>query len=260
MYWVAKVAGYLLSPLTLVFLLLGVAAVAARVGRLRLRNAFATAAVLLLWICSTPLLAVTLGGALERQYVAQLPEDAPVADAIVVIGGTLSVASPPLRPTFNLGTAIDRVWHAAALYRAGKAKYILVAAGPQPYDRGIQVEADAIVEILTTLGVPHEAIRTEKESRNTRENAANALFLVKQIHARRVLLVTSAQHMPRAVLTFRKAWQGSGIEILPSVTDVEIADATLGWPGAVLPNTGSLAYVTKALREFTGWAALAIMA
>lgn len=259
MYWFAKVAGYLLSPLTLVFLLLAAAGLAGRRGRSRLRNALGGCALLLLWICSTPLLAVSLGDSLERQYAALRPEDTPPADAIVVLGGALAGASPPLRPTFDLGPAADRVWHAAALYRAGKSKAVVVAAGPQPHESGIQVEADAIVEMLNTLGVPSAAIRTDTESRNTRENAANALQLVKELKARRVLLVTSAQHMPRAMLTFRKAWRGAGIDILPAVTDVGVVDASLAWPEALLPNAASLAYVTKALREFTGWAALAIM-
>ena len=73
-----------------------------------------------------------------------------------------------------------------------------MAGGNQPGQEHEQVEADAIVEMLGVLGVPREAIRMEGQSRNTRENAVNSLPLVQSLGARRVLLVTSAVHMPRA--------------------------------------------------------------
>jgi len=54
------------------------------------------------------------------------PDQAPQADAIVLLGGGLSGARPPERPGFDLGSAADRVWYAAALFKAGKASWVLV--------------------------------------------------------------------------------------------------------------------------------------
>jgi uncharacterized SAM-binding protein YcdF (DUF218 family) len=157
-----------------------------------------------------------------------------------------------------LGPSAGRVWHAAALHRAGKAKWIFVAAGNQPGSGEQQVEADAVAEMLVTLGVPREAIHLERESRNTRENAANVKKLVEAAGAKRVLLVTSAQHMPRALQTFARVWGATHIEIVPSVTDVAIFDPynTLD---AWLPSAGGLANVTRAIKEYAGTLAVAIM-
>ncbi len=63
-----------------------------------------------------------------------------------------------------MGSAADRIWHAAALFRAGKSKWVVVAAGGKPVVGGNQVEADAIGEMLLVLGVPRTAIRLEERA------------------------------------------------------------------------------------------------
>jgi uncharacterized SAM-binding protein YcdF (DUF218 family) len=157
-----------------------------------------------------------------------------------------------------LNGASSRVWYAAELYRAGKAKWIVVAAGGQREFANEQVEADAIAEMLTVLGVPASAIKLDPQSRNTRENAANARTLLAQLGANRVLVVTSAQHMSRAVKTFRKVWANSDIELIPAPTDVEITqtrNTLLLW----IPSPNALVSVSKALKEYAGMAVLDIM-
>lgn len=61
-------------------------------------------------------------------------------------------------------------------------------------------------------GVPEEAILLESESGTTYENALYNRGLLEAHGLKRVLLVTSAWHMPRALATFRSA----GIHALPS--------------------------------------------
>ena len=118
------------------------------------------------------------------------------------------------------------MWHAAALYRAGRAKWVVIAGGNQPGHEHEQAEGDAIAQVLVVLGVPPAAIRRETASRNTRENAENALPLLSRLGSRRLLLVTSAQHMPRAVKTFAKAWAGSPIQVIPASTDVQVTESS----------------------------------
>jgi uncharacterized SAM-binding protein YcdF (DUF218 family) len=97
------------------------------------------------------------------------------------------------------------VWHAAALYRAGKARWVLLSGGNPPGDENVAPEAEAMAEVLRALGVPASAMRLEGRSRNTLENAVLSLALVRQVGARRVLLVTSALHMPRRSPCFRRS-------------------------------------------------------
>jgi uncharacterized SAM-binding protein YcdF (DUF218 family) len=150
------------------------------------------------------------------------------------------------------------VWQAAALYRAGKAPWVVISGGNQPDTEGEQPEGDAIAEMLVVLGVPAQAIRRETTSRNTRENAANVRGVLREIGARRVLLVTSALHMPRAIKTLQKVWAAEPLQISPQPTDVQVPHPT--WSVKVwLPSLDGLQGVTKALKEFAGMVALAII-
>jgi uncharacterized SAM-binding protein YcdF (DUF218 family) len=250
---------YFLSPLTLAL----AAALAAGVLRFanwrRSATALAGLAFAILWLGSTPWIADALASHLERQYRAMAPQDAPVADAIVVLGGAVAGARPPERPTLSLLPSSTRVWYAAALYRAGKARWVVVAAGNRPEHADEQVEADAIQEMLVQLGVPASAIVLERSSRTTRENAANVLPELKRRGVRSVLLVTSAIHMPRALQTFVRSWGPDAPKVLPAVTDVRSPAAGSTPLQLWLPSLDALISVTRALKELAGMAVFAII-
>lgn len=255
MFELSKIVGLFLAPLTWVLGCWIAAGVSLLRRRRRWAAGFACIGFATLWVASLPVVAHALAAPLEEKYPALSAQASPSGDAILVIGGALSGASPPRRPTFSLGPAAGRVWHTAQLYRAGKARWVIVAGGNQPGQEHEQVEADAIVEMLGVLGVQRDAIRMEGLSRNTRENAVNSLPLVQSLGAKRVLLVTSALHMPRALKTFTKAWAGSGIELVPVTTDVEpeVPHRLLKpW----IPDASALALVTRVIKEYAGGIAL----
>jgi uncharacterized SAM-binding protein YcdF (DUF218 family) len=260
MYELAKLAEYLLSPLTVAMGLWLLAGLCLALRRRTLAVALASIAFIGLWLGAMPVVARALTGALEAQYPALTVEATPSADAIVVLGGALILARPPQRPSFGLGPAAARVWHAAELHRAGKAKWIVLAAGGLQDDPDQPVEADAMSQMLVTLGVPEAAIRRETASRTTRDNARNVLPILKKLGARRILLVTSAQHMPRAVKTFTKVSVAREVEIVPCTTDIQVTDpAEYGSISMWLPTPGALLGVTAALKEYAGLLALDIM-
>jgi uncharacterized SAM-binding protein YcdF (DUF218 family) len=253
------VAIYFLSPLSAALFLGLLAGVCRLLGRRRAALGIVLAAFGLLWACSMPWLARTLVANLEGRIAALTPQATPPADAILVLGGAVAGAKPPERPTLRLSRASTRVWHAAALYRAGKARWVVVAAGNRPEHGSEQVEADAIMEMLVQLGVPREAIVVERASRTTRENARNVLPALRRLGIRRVLLVTSAVHMPRALQTFARVWGAGAPELIPAVTDISgRADGLPSWE-LWLPSLEALLSVTNSLKEFAGMAALAII-
>jgi uncharacterized SAM-binding protein YcdF (DUF218 family) len=258
MYELAKAGGYLASPLILALGLWLLAALCLAFGRRGIALGLASLAFVGLWIASTPIAAQALAGALEARYPALTLGATPQADAIVVLGGSVAGRHPPQRPYIGLNSASTRVWYAAELYRAGKAKWVIVAAGGQPESADEQVEADAIAEMLVTLGVPPHAIRLDTQSRNTRENARNARAILDRLGARRVLLVTSAEHMPRAMKTFAKAYAGSDNLLIPAPTDVEVTDRRFSL-NSWIPSPSALVGVTKALKEYAGTAVLGII-
>lgn len=170
---------------------------------------------LLIW--SLPPASRSLRFAIESQFPAKPVSELPTADAIVVLGGGVFGQVPPWRPYPDMNSASDRVWHAARLYHAGKAQRILVSGG-QAMPTPAGDEASAMAALIKDFGVPANAMILEKNSRNTAQNADESTGILRSIGIHRALLVTSALHMPRALLSFRN----HDIEVIPASTDVEV--------------------------------------
>jgi uncharacterized SAM-binding protein YcdF (DUF218 family) len=91
-------------------------------------------------------------------------------------------------------------------------------------------------------------VQAEGNSINTRENAIFSYQTLAPRGVRRILLVTSAMHMPRAVGAFRKA----GFQVIAAP-----ADFHAGWDQPDIlsrwfPNAGNLLYAGLALHEWVG--------
>ena len=223
-------------------------------GRQRAGLALALLCLGGLWAVSTPWVAWALALPLESRHPPVPAAASPAADAVLVLGGAMQAARPPGQPHLGFGSAADRVWHAAALYRAGKARWVLVSGGNKPGDEDVVPEAEAMAVVLRALGVPASALRLEGRSRNTRENAQLSLALARQVDAKRVLLVTSALHMPRALAVFQGVFAGSGVTMIPAATDAEaLGDEPRGW-AAWLPDAKSLEWSTRSVKEVLGLA------
>lgn len=99
---------------------------------------------------------------------------------------------------------------------------------------------------MADLGVPVSAMVLEPASRNTIENARFTADLLQDRGITRVLLVTSALHMPRSVALFEQ----QGLEIIPAATDHEVRPepAWRLW----LPNTNALDGSSRAIKEWIG--------
>ncbi len=108
------------------------------------------------------------------------------------------------RVDIELTDSTDRVYQAAKLYRAGKAKTVIVAAGNQPWNEGRVPEAQLIRDLLVEWGVSRPSIVLDTASKNTHENAINAAVALRENGCQSSLLVTSAWHMPRAIAAFKK--------------------------------------------------------
>ena len=219
MYLLNKIVGGLLNPLVIGMAL-------AIVGGLCLwRNWRKTGFGLLIgsvawfWFWSMPITYHWLGGSLEGEWPVVKAEDAPVADAIVLLGGGMG-SNTNVYPYAEMWSAADRVWHAARLYKAGKAPIVIPS--------GV-CERESTLPLLLDLGVPESAVVIEDKARNTEENAKFVERLLKerphteaQGHGEeenKVLLVTSAWHMRRSVLMYRR--YAPSLEIIPAAADYE---------------------------------------
>jgi uncharacterized SAM-binding protein YcdF (DUF218 family) len=157
-------------------------------------------------------LARALALPLDPRRVASPP--AP-ADAIVILGA-------PIRRDGTLSRlAEERVRTGVELYRRGLAPVVCVAGGHcPPGSEASEAEAEGAARWLRAAGVPESALRVDRESASTRENAARAAALLLPEGRRRVWLVTQPFHLRRALYYFRRAgFEPLGYLIEDSVQD-----------------------------------------
>lgn len=247
--FVSSLLPIVVYPLSIACVCFGIAVLAPmRASRRRVLVATGLA-VLLLASCGP--VARHLGRTLEWQYPP--PADPPAAEAIVLLGGFTVPARPP-RTRIELDQGANRILGALALYRSGKAPLIYVAGGRLDLFETLGPEAPDIAVLLREFGVPDDALVLEQASRNTYENAVEARRILGPRGIRRILLVTSALHMPRAAGLFRH----QGFDVIPYATDFRVVelskDADRGAWSALdfLPRASSLAYTTRIVREWLG--------
>jgi uncharacterized SAM-binding protein YcdF (DUF218 family) len=239
-----KLLSLLLFPLSQA-LLLGLLALLFMVFHWR-RAALTTLSLGLLWLylCSTALVADFMMATLEKDIRPKGISVIAEADAIVVLGGAIS-GDTHLGTSPNLNQHADRLLHAAALYKAGKAPFLLLSGGAEPDARP---EAQLMKEVLEVMGVPGRAMVLERNSRNTHENALYSALLLNNKGAQQILLVTSAFHMRRA----RSLFEAQGFTVIPAPTDYQRPVVPPTVPG-FLPTADDLVRTTTALKEHVGY-------
>ncbi|HCC54230.1 MAG TPA: YdcF family protein [Desulfobulbaceae bacterium] len=234
------------SPLGLA-LILSLVGLILLLGRRRLAGAgLLLVALAGLGLCSLPVVADILLRSLEERYPEISVVELPSAEAVIVLGGGVDPRSKGrLYP--DLQSAADRVWHAARIFHAGKAPLVILSGGIFPRRGTGASEAEAMQMFLIDLGVPAKAICLEQRSHNTHENAVFTAEMLRESGLTRVLLVTSALHIPRAMAAFRAV----GVEAVPAATDFMVWEEPthlLRW----LPDVRSFSLSTAVLHEYLG--------
>ncbi|KAF3886403.1 MULTISPECIES: YdcF family protein [Nostocales] len=249
---------YLSKLLPLFFYPLGLACVCMLIAFIMLWKRPRTAAffivlsLVVLLVSSNSWVARSLVRSLEWQNI---PGGIPNAEAIVVLGGATKSAFPP-RPTVDLNEAGDRVLYAAQLYLQKKAPAIVLSGGRIDWRGRGPSESGDMASILSSIGIPAEALVQEPDSLNTYQNAVNVKKILQSRGIRRVLLVTSAMHMPRSLLIFKR----QGIDAFPAPTDFlvsegELQELTSSPKSAILnllPSVDNLEMLTAAIKEYVG--------
>ena len=195
-----------------------------------------------LW--SLPLVSDTLRTSLERANPAMAVRELPRADAIVVLAGGGGYARMD-REGLDLDDMHDssRIGAGARAWFAGVAPVVVLSGGVGPPRHR---EADNMARVITRLGVPRSSLLLEDRSHSTRENAAYTARLARTHGIRRVVLVTSAIHMPRASLLFRQA----GLDVIPFPVPERAARGH--WRERWLPSRRALWRSGRAFKEYAG--------
>jgi len=126
-------------------------------------------------------------------------------DVIVVLGGGFKILKSG---NVKFG-ALNRIVQGIALTKQYPDSKLVLSGGTASIINPNPREADYMKELALQLGVPDENIIVERNSRNTYEQAVEISKLIDDsIHNNtygKLILITSAFHMPRAVGCFKKA-------------------------------------------------------
>lgn len=249
MFLLSKLLPLLLLPLGLALLLLLWAAW--RGGRAPVLTALG-----ILWLFSTPLTAEGLWRALERPYqrqtaAAALARSAPVA-AVVVLGTGRHAAPGPARA--SEWTDADRFFGGLEAYEQlraqGQRTRLIFTGGWWPTQPEMPPEGDVLRQRAIALGLPPADLLSTARVRNTAEEARAIAALLPR--GSRIVLVTSAFHMPRA----RRLFERQGLRVTAFAVDFQASGAWAGSPLADplnwVPSADGLARSSRALREVIG--------
>ena len=205
-------------------------------------------AMLLLIAASLPATGNRLIGCMESFYPALKIDEAGPADAVVVLGGILGPKAAPGYLT-NWSESYERYDGGVALLRAGRAKVLVFTGARMPWDKQtVSLEGDDLRAIAIAQGVAAEKILVTREISNTREEARAVADMAKTHGWKKVIVVTTAWHMPRAARVFRNA----GVDFIPFPVDYR-SDGTKELAAVdFLPNADALQKTETALRECYG--------
>jgi uncharacterized SAM-binding protein YcdF (DUF218 family) len=208
----SKIFGFFALP-TNFLLSLGILGVLLLCTRFtRLASWLIITSVVLLAIAGLSPLGNALMLPLEQRFPPWDPSHGP-PDGIVMLGGVISSEVSIDRGTIALQAGGARLVVTAELgLRYPKAR-IIISGGPSSLIYDEPPEAGVAVGELVALGIAHDRITAEEQSRNTVENAVFSRLIANPQPGERWILVTSAFHMPRAIATFRAA--GFPIEAYP---------------------------------------------
>ena len=138
-------------------------------------------------------------------------------DGVVMLGGAISPSISLERGTIAFTEGAARFVATVELARRYPNARIIISGGTSSLFYDEEPEAGVAVKEFEALGIPHDRLSAEEQSRNTVENAVFSRLIANPQPGERWLLVTSAYHMPRAVGTFRAA----GFPIQPYPVDYQ---------------------------------------
>ena len=220
-----------------------------RPGQARFACGLTVASVMMLYLASTPLMARWVAESLECKNPPVDPAKLPVADAIVVLGGSMyaTVGSDGTKRLYA-HHASDRFESAMQAFNAARAPIIAFGGGgtgvPGTPTEGEWNRARAIAH-----GVPADRAIAGPMALYTSDESEGIARELRERGVNRIILCTSATHLPRARMNYEKL----GFEVIPLPSDFSTRGAAEGWSWALLiPRGLALSQVDSGVKEWMG--------
>ena len=234
----SKIIDFFLQPLCWIFILLGVAYFSKYTKRFIL-------------IISGALLLFSNGWFVNQCYLAYESSQVKLTQNYqwcIILGGGMMRAGDGYRT----GETADRFIQPLLLYKKGIVKKMLITGGNVNI-KGLKIdetqESKKVEEVLIAMGVKPEDLVLEESARNTHENAVYTKQMLKPYLNERMVLVTSAMHMPRAKACYLK--EGFLIDVYPA--DIKKKDTPSGILDLVIPQERNLSKFAELIREMAGY-------
>ncbi len=181
------------------------------------------------FICALLTLLVTIVGGtdfsswlllkLERPWADVKLIELPACDAVVVLGGGAEASRHDVGGV-RMSTAGDRILTGLELMRWGLAPALVIGGGTSRVDDVEKIESDLIRTRIGDWKPPMSwAVVSRGAAADTHDEAQRLVPLAKQRGWKKILLVTSANHMSRAASVYRAA----GFDVVPAPCNFLVA-------------------------------------
>ena len=194
-------------------------------------------------LCTPVVSALLIRGLHQSEPLAEASEQIEGVEAIVVLSADVLETAPEYGGATVGGLTLQRLRYGAHLHRLTGLP-ILVTGGSLG---NAETAAGALMAKSLEEDFGLSARWQETASLNTSENAVRSAEILEPEGVRRILLVTHAWHMPRAVPLFKYA----GFEVVPAPTGFITfpSDLTLE---SFLPSSSGLSVSWFAVYEYLG--------
>jgi uncharacterized SAM-binding protein YcdF (DUF218 family) len=181
----------------------------------------------------------------EGPYQWQPVASAPKVDAVVVLSGDLTVKRKDEQLQWEFQDA-DRFMAGLALMKAQRAPKLIFTGGQLPWNPQGTNEGLAHKALAIELGMSERLIEVSGLANNT-EQESQAVMRLWSNSSRKIILVTSAFHMPRAKKLFIK----QGFDVTEWPVDYKQSHNEFTWL-ELLPTAEKLSLSSQMLREMLG--------
>ena len=237
MIYLHKILPLIFSPLILVIglIILGII--------FNLRK-FSLIGVIILILSSLPIVSNKFIAYLEKDYQPIEIAEIENVDAIVVLSGMIRVIGDEENLKYEFTDSVDRFFAGLDLFNNNKSPILILTRGKMPWSIGI-AEGEYLKELAIKYGVSEENIILTDEVQNTDQEAK----AIKEILTEdaKIILVTSAFHMPRA----EKVFKAANINLIPYPVDFQNSKSKTTMMDFI-PSAGSLFDTSHFVREMIG--------
>jgi uncharacterized SAM-binding protein YcdF (DUF218 family) len=237
MIYLHKILPLIFSPLMLVIglIILGII--------FNLRK-FSLVGIIVLILSSLPIVSNKFIAYLEKDYQPIEITEIGNVDAIVVLSGMIRVIGDEENLKYEFTDSVDRFFAGLDLFNNNKSPILILTRGKMPWSVGI-AEGEYLKELAIKYGVSEENIILTDEVQNT-DQEAKAIKKILTENAK-IILVTSAFHMPRA----EKVFKAANINLIPYPVDFQNSKSKTTMMDFI-PSAGSLSQTSHFVREMIG--------